>query len=344
MTTVDVETFLDPALDRTSIRPLEPVEREDVARWYRAMRLSRTFEQKLAALYRQGKIVGAVYLSTGQEAIVTGVVSLLGPRDYFSTVARGLAGWFLRGVEPKHVLARWLGKDIPPSHGRELGLFLADLKQYGIAPYHNGSMASWIPSGSGFALAFKLRREPRVYVAFTGDGATSPGDFYEGLNFAAIHKLPFVVIVENNCFAYSTANALQMPVRNVADRAPAFNIPGEIAFGNDIFEVRRVARRALEHARSGKGPYLVEFKTFRQRGHGEHDDMGYVPAALREFWERRDPVRLLNEYMLGEGGFSQDDVQAIDRECARIVEAAVEEAASYPDPAPSSVAARLFAE
>jgi TPP-dependent pyruvate/acetoin dehydrogenase alpha subunit len=205
-------------------------------------------------------------------------------------------------------------------------------------------MASWIPSGAGFALAFKLRREPRVYVAFTGDGATSPGDFYEGLNFAAIHKLPLVVIVENNCFAYSTPNQMQMPVAHAVERAPAFAVPGELAFGNDIFEVRRVARRAIEHARSGRGPYLVEFKTFRQRGHGEHDDQAYVPPSLREFWERRDPIRLLVEYLLGEGGVSREVLDAIDRDAAAIVDAAVEEAAALPDPVPESVTERLFAE
>lgn len=338
--------YLDPVLDRLSIAPEadEAIPREDLLTWYRAMRQARTFEQKLASLYRQGQIVGAVYLGTGQEAIATGVVSLLQSDDYFSTVSRNLAGWFLRGVEPRHVFARWFGKDIPPAHGRDLGLFLADLPNYGIAPYHNGSMASWIPSGAGFALAFKYRKQPRVYVAFTGDGATSPGDFYEGLNFAAIHRLPLVVIVENNCFSYSTPNAAQMPVDNVADRAPAFNIPAEIAFGNDIFEVRRVARRAIDHARSGKGPYLVEFKTFRRRGHGEHDDQGYVPDDLRAFWEQRDPINLFLDYLLGSGGVAQADIDAIDRECAELIAAAVDEARAFPDPAPESVTWRLFAD
>ncbi len=307
------------------------------------MRLARACDQKLGALYRQGKIVGAVYLAIGQEAICTGVVSLLEKDDYFSTVARGLAGWFLRGVEPKLVIARWLGRDVPPSHGRELGLFLADIEQYGIAPYHNGSMASWIPSGAGFALAFKIKKQPRVYVAFTGDGATSPGDFYEGLNFAAIHKLPLVVVVENNCFAYSTTIDKQMPVANIADRAPAFNIPAEVAFGNDIFEVRRVARRAIDHARAGKGPYLVEFKTFRTRGHGEHDDMGYVDAELREFWERRDPLRLFREYLAGAAGLGEAAVRAVDDECAQAIEDAVAWAEAQPEPAPETVTDRLFA-
>jgi len=336
--------FLDPALDRLTIRPDETVAREDLARWYRAMRLARTFDEKLAALYRQGKIVGAVYLGIGQEAIAAGVVSLLRKDDYFSTVARGIAGWFLRGVEPRDVMARWFGKDIPPSHGRELGLFLADLPNFGIAPYHNGSMASWIPAGAGFALAFKYRRQPRVYAALTGEGATSPGDFYEGLNFAAIHKLPLVVIVENNCFAYSTPCALQMPVKNAADRAAAFNIPGEIGFGNDIFEVRRLVGRAIDRARAGEGPSLIEFKTFRRRGHGEHDDMSYVPADLREFWERRDPIRLFSEYLRGEGGWSARDIDAIDEECAALVNRAVVEAAALPEPDPATVMSRLFAD
>ncbi len=337
--------FLDPALDRTSIAPdeNETIGPDHLTAWYRAMRLARACDQKLGALYRQGKIVGAVYLAIGQEAICTGVVSLLEKDDYFSTVARGLAGWFLRGVEPKHVIARWLGRDVPPSHGREIGLFLADIKQYGIAPYHNGSMASWLPSGAGFALAFKIKKQPRVYVAFTGDGATSPGDFYEGLNFAAIHKLPLVVVVENNCFAYSTTIDKQMPVANVADRAPAFNIPAEVAFGNDIFEVRRVARRAIDHARAGKGPYLVEFKTFRTRGHGEHDDMKYVDAELREFWERRDPLRLFREYLAGAAVLGEAAVRAIDDECTQTIEDAVAWAEAQPAPAPETVTDRLFA-
>ena len=189
---------------------------------YRAMRLARIFETRLASLYRQGKIIGAVYLGTGQEAIATGVASLMDRNDIFSTVSRSLAAWFYRGVEPKHVIARWFGKDVPPSHGRDLACSSADLETFGIAPYHNGSMASWIPSGAGFALAFKMKRQPNVYIAFTGDGATSPWDFYEGLNLASIHKLPLVVIIENNQFAYSTPIHKQMPVKRVSDRGPAF--------------------------------------------------------------------------------------------------------------------------
>ena len=335
---------LPPELDKTSIDPgQQSYTKVELLRMLRAMQLTRTFEKRLGSLYRQGKITGAVYLGTGQEAIATGVASLIQDGDIFSTVARNLAAWFYRGVEPKHVMARWYGKDIPPSQGRELGLFLADLEQYGIAPYHNGSMASWIPSGAGFALAFKMRKKPNVYIAFTGDGATSPGDFYEGLNFASIHKLPLVVVVENNLFAYSTPIEKQMPVKRVVDRAPAFNIESSLAFGNDIFEVLRHASRAIEHARNGKGPVLLEFLTFRRQGHGEHDDSSYVPEETRKYWEERDPIQLFVKYMLDAKMLSKNDLDKLNTECKIKVDEAVRYAESLPFPDPSTVNTRLFA-
>jgi TPP-dependent pyruvate/acetoin dehydrogenase alpha subunit len=335
---------LPPELDRLAIDPAPLVFSEDeLLRMYRAMRLARTFETRLASLYRQGKIIGAVYLGTGQEAIATGVATLLAEGDVFSTVSRSLASWFYRGVEPKHVLARWFGKDIPPSHGRDLGLFLADLENYGLAPYHNGSMASWIPSGAGFALAFKMKRQPNVYVAFTGDGATSPGDFYEGLNLASIHKLPLVVIVENNQFAYSTPIEKQMPVAKVSDRAPAFNVYSAVAFGNDVFEVIRTAKKAFDHARNGGGPVLLEFLTFRVRGHGEHDDASYVAEEARRYWQERDPLKLYVDFLLGKGGLGKEKLEAVDIETAVLVDEAVRYADSLPFPKAETVTERLFA-
>lgn len=317
--------------------------RDQLLKMYAAMRLARTFEEKLGALYRQGKIFGAVYLGMGQEATSVGCASQLEAGDFISMVARNLSAYFYRGVEPAHVMARWFGKDQAPSHGRELGLFLADLENYGIIPYHNGSMASWIPAGAGYALAFKLRKRPNVMLCFTGDGATSPGDFYEGLNFASIHKLPLVIICEANQFAYSTPADFQMPVKNVADRAPAFNIYSETAFGNDLFTVISAARRGIEHARSGKGPALIEFKTFRRRGHGEHDDMAYVSRELREFWESRDPISMYRRWLVGRGSIEEPAIAEIEANCARQIEAAVEYAESLPYPRPETVTERLFA-
>lgn len=316
---------------------------DQLLRMYSAMRLARTFEERLASLYRQGKIFGAVYLGMGQEATSAGCASQLEAGDFMSMVARNLSAYFYRGVEPAHVMARWFGKDQAPSHGRELGLFLADIENYGIIPYHNGSMASWIPAGAGYALAFKLRRQPNVMLCFTGDGATSPGDFYEGLNFASIHKLPLVVICEVNQFAYSTPPEFQMPVKNVADRAPAFNVYAETAFGNDLFTVIAAARRGIEHARSGRGPALIEFKTFRRRGHGEHDDMAYVAKELRDFWEERDPVSMYRRWLTGRAGIEQATIAQIEEDCARRIDSAVEYAEALPFPKPETVTDRLFA-
>ena len=316
---------------------------EQLLKMYSAMRQARTFEEKLAALYRQGKIFGAVYLGMGQEATSVGSVSQLQDGDLFSTVARNLSAWFYRGVKPEHVLARWFGKDQAPSNGRELGLFLADLNEYGIFPYHNGSMASWIPAGAGYALAFKMRKQANVCLCFTGDGATSPGDFYEGVNFAAIHRLPLVIICEVNQFAYSTPPHLQMPVKHVAERASGFGIYTETAFGNDLFTVAAAARRGIEHARSGNGPALIEFKTFRRRGHGEHDDMAYVSKELRSFWEERDPVAMYRRWLVGSAGLEESRLKKIEADCERRVEAAVTYAEGLPFPKSETVSDRLFA-
>jgi TPP-dependent pyruvate/acetoin dehydrogenase alpha subunit len=288
-------------------------------------------------------MLGAVYLGTGQEAISVGCASLLQQGDLFSTVSRNLSAWFYRGVRPEHVLARWMGKDQPPSHGRELGLFLADMEQYGLAPFHNGSMASWIPSGAGYALSFKLRKEPNIYLAFTGDGATSPGDFYEGMNFASIHKLPLVVIAEMNQYAYSTPVQKQMPVENIADRAPAFNVYSEIAYGNDLFTVIAAARRGIDHARNGKGPALIEFKTFRRRGHGEHDDGSYVPTDFRKYWEDRDPIDMYRRWLIHRAGINPSELAQSDGDAAAQVEAAVQYGESLAFPDPGTVTEGLFA-
>ncbi|MFN7927195.1 MAG: thiamine pyrophosphate-dependent dehydrogenase E1 component subunit alpha [Blastocatellia bacterium] len=316
--------------------------REQLLRFYSVMQLSRTFEERLCTLYKQAKVLGAAYVGMGQEATSVGCASLLESGDLFSTVARNLSAWFYRGADPRHVMARWLARDQAPTHGRDLGLFLADLKGLSLAPF-SASLASWIPSGAGYAMTFKWRKQPNIYLAFTGDGATSPGDFYEGLNFAAIHKLPLVVIVEVNQFAYSTPRESQMPVTDVIERAAAFNIYAEQAFGNDLFTVIETARRGIEHARNGRGPALIEFKTFRQHGHGEHDDMSYVPAHLRAFWEERDPIAMYQRWLTKRAKIDADELSAIDAEAVARVDAAVEYAEALPYPKPETVADRVFA-
>jgi len=188
-----------------------------------------------------------------------------------------------------------------------------------------------------------MRRQPNVCLCFTGDGATSPGDFYEGVNFAAIHKLPLVIICEVNQFAYSTPPQLQMPVENVADRAAGFGIYTETAFGNDLFTVIAAAKRGIEHARNGNGPALIEFKTFRRRGHGEHDDMAYVSKELRAFWEERDPLVMYRSWLTLRAGVDETAITQIEADCTGQVEAAVEYADALSFPNGDTVSQRLFA-
>ena len=262
---------------------------------YRAMRLARTFEQKLAALYRQGKIVGAVYLGMGQEAICTGVVSLLQKDDYFSTVARGLAGWFLRGVEPRHVMARWFGKDMPPVARPRARVCSSPIcSNYGIAPYHNGSMASWIPSGAGFALAFKLPARAARLCGAHRRRRDEPRRFLRGPELrrhpqaaARGHRreqLLRVLDADSRC----RCRCATWPI---VRRRSTF--PAAIGFGNDIFEVRRAGAHG-DRSRAQRGTARI-WSSSRLSGSAataSTTTWRYVPADLREFWERRDPVRL----------------------------------------------------
>ena len=328
--------YLDPGLDRLSIHPDEPIERAELLNLYRAMRMSRTFEQKLSALYRQGKIVGAVYLGMGQEAIATGVVSLLQKRRLLSRPWRavlrdGLCAAWSRVT----CIARWLGKDIPPGHGRELGLFLADLKQYGhgaVPQRIDGVVDSVRAPGSRSRSS--SGGEPRVYAALTGDGATSPGDFYEGLNFAAIHKLPLVVIVENNCFAYSTPiNAADAGGQRRGPRAGVQHPVGD-----------RVRQRHLRSAPAGARARSITRAAARALTWSSSRPSGSAATAstttwptcrgdLREFWERRDPVRLLHEYLLGDGAMPAGEVE---RDRRRSAAASIEDAVTYAEAQPTA--------
>ena len=154
-----------------------------------------------------------------------------------------------------------------------------------------------VPVAAGIGLSFKMRRQERVALCFFGDGATSRGDWHEGINMAAVFKVPVVFICNNNQYAYSTPLERQMAVENVADRAEAYGMPGEIVDGNDILAVWDAATRAIQRARAGGGPTLIECKTFRMTGHSAHDDAGYVPPELFEFWEERDPIRRFERFL-----------------------------------------------
>jgi pyruvate dehydrogenase E1 component alpha subunit len=218
------------------------------------------------------------------------------------------------------------------SRGRDGNMHMGDLS-LNVIPFVS-MLADNVPVAAGIALAAQMRREDRVVLCYFGDGATSRGDWHEGLNFAAVRKLPVVYICNNNQYAYSTPLEQQMAVANVADRAVAYNIPGEIVDGNDILAVYDATRRAVEHARAGLGPTLLECKTFRMTGHSAHDDAGYVPKEMFAAWESKDPIYRYQQTLIEGGVMTLEEIREMHRSVVGEVDRAVDWAAANPYPNP----------
>ncbi len=302
---------------------------------YYYMRLGRAIEEKLEALYRQGRIPGAIYLGRGQEACYIGSSFALKPGDIIAPTHRDMIAMLPRGMGVKAIMAQHFGKVTGPTRGRGEDNYLGDLSK-GI--FTTVSMLpDFYPVAAGAALAFQYRNEQRVALAYCGEGASSRGDWHEALNFAAVKNLPAVFFVINNKFAYSTPNEREMKIANVADRAPAYGMPGAVVDGNDVLAVYERTAEAVEQARSGGGPTLIEAKTMRMRGHAGHDPFDYVPKAWLQEWEKKDPVKRYEDYLAGQGALSDDDRAVLDRRIAGEIDEAVDFAERSPLPDPSEV-------
>lgn len=297
---------------------------------YYYLKLTRSLEKRIRILYRQGKIVGGVYLSTGQEAISIGATFALGKDDIICPSHRDMGAFLLRGVDPKRIVAQYLGRSAGITKGKDGNVHLGDIN-LGIIGFIS-MLADNIPVGVGIALTFQMRGEKRVAMAFFGEGATSRGDFHEGLNFAGIWKLPIVFICNNNQYAYSTPLELQMPVKNVADRASAYGFEGKIVDGNDVLAVYKAAEEAVDKARAGGGPTLIECKTFRMTGHAEHDDAFYVPKEKFEEWKKKDPLMIFESHLNDEGFLIEDMKKDIEDRIEQIIDEAVDFAERSPYP------------
>ncbi len=281
------------------------IKQADLLQMYYYLRLTRAVEDRVTALYRQGRIMGGVYTSNGMEAIAVGYATALEPDDVIAPYHRDMGAFLVRGITPGEVLAQYLGKRTGPSRGKDGNVHIGDLKR-GIIGFVS-HLADNLPVATGAALAFRIRGEHHVVITNTGDGGTSRGDFHEALNFAAVRKLPVVFFCNNNQYAYSTPVARQMPVRDVVERAKAYAIPGEIVDGNDVAAVHLAARRAVARARAGEGPSFLECKTMRMHGHSEHDAAKYVPPQVLEEWKRKDPI-LKAEQLLTQLGYADATV------------------------------------
>ncbi|MEX2264724.1 MAG: thiamine pyrophosphate-dependent dehydrogenase E1 component subunit alpha [Bryobacteraceae bacterium] len=297
------------------------------------MTLMREVEDRIERkLYRQGKIAGGVYVGRGQEAIPVGAGLVAEAGDVLFPSHRDLALFFIRGVHPRQVFAQYMGRQGGLTRGRDGNMHMGDLKLNIVAII--SAMAASVPVAAGAAFALKYKSSKNVSFCFFGDGATSRGDWHEGVNFASVQKLPLVLICNNNQYAYSTPLDKQMACANVADRGAAYGIPSEIVDGNDVFAVYDATQRAVAHARAGNGPYLIECKTFRMTGHSAHDGATYVPSHLWEEWGKKDPIPRLERRIVEREWMRPDEVEEMRADMLREIDRAVEwaEKSPYPDP------------
>ena len=308
----------------------------------RLVLLQRLFEDRIMALYRQGRVPGSVYTGRGQEAVAAGAGLALGPDDVVAPLNRELACHFARGITVADAFRNFLGKGTGPTFGRDGNMHFGS-PSTGVFPLVS-MLGDLVPVIVGAALAFKRRGEPRVAMTFLGEGAFSVGDTHEGLNLAGVWQVPAVFVVQSNRYSYSTPVAKQMVNTNIAQRLyGGWSIPAERVDGTDAIAMLDAVRAAAERARSGNGPQALEALSVRMHGHAAHDDSRYVPAGMREeFAERFDPVERLAARLLLDG-IPADRIEGVRAAAAEEIAAGLEEAEAAPAPDPSTLEAGVYA-
>jgi TPP-dependent pyruvate/acetoin dehydrogenase alpha subunit len=309
---------------------------------FRLLKLNRLVEDRLINLYRQGKVVGGLYGSRGQEAVSIGTAFALGPDDVVAPLIRNLGAMLVRGVSPREVFTQYMARGGSPTGGKDCNLHFGDLKRGLISPI--SMLGALVPVMAGVGLAAKLQKRSYVAMTYIGDGGTATGEFHEGMNVAAALGVPLVVIAEHNGYAYSTPTASQLKIKDLAQRASAYGVPARIVDGNDVLAVYEASRAMIEAARGGAGPQLLEVKTFRMKGHAEHDDASYVPKELFEQWKAKDPIDRFERHLLGESLATQDDLDAIVARIQAELDAEVDFALASPMPPPERAREGVYAE
>jgi TPP-dependent pyruvate/acetoin dehydrogenase alpha subunit len=264
---------------------------------YYYMRLNRSVEDTMTKLFRQNKIVGGLYSSLGQEAISVGTAYALEKKDWLAPMIRNIGALLVKGVPPRDIFTQHMAKYTSPTLGKDGTSHFGDLENLHIVSPIS-MLGDLIPVMTGVAMAGRYLGQKIVTMTWIGDGGSSTGVFHEGLNLAAVQKAPFVLILENNQWAYSTPVRRQVPLENLADRAKAYGITSYIVDGNDVAAVYKTTKEAVDLARAGQGPILIEAKSMRMRGHAQHDAAEYVPKEMREYWEQRDPIARHEKFLL----------------------------------------------
>jgi pyruvate dehydrogenase E1 component alpha subunit/2-oxoisovalerate dehydrogenase E1 component alpha subunit len=308
------------------------------------IRLTRSLEDRLENLQKQGKIKGGLFRSLGQEATAVASAYALDreQNDMLSPLTRDLGAILVKGALPREVFASYLGRATSPNRGRDQNIHITDLERGYIGTI--SPLGTLVSVMSGVMLAIRMQGKRSVGMVYIGDGAMSTGAFHEAANFAAVQKLPLVIVGENNGYAYSTPTSKQTRVLNLADRVKAYGIPTEIVDGNDTLAVYQSARRAVARAREGGGPCFIEAKTFRMRGHAAHDNQAYVPKEVLEQWRRLDPLDHFERDLLDKHSVTAGEVESVKARVEGYLDAELEWAESQPMPAPEDALGGVYAE
>ncbi|MEJ7577994.1 MAG: thiamine pyrophosphate-dependent dehydrogenase E1 component subunit alpha [Pyrinomonadaceae bacterium] len=314
--------------------------RDQMLELYRYLKLTRLVEERLVNLYRQTKVVGGVFRSLGQEATAVGTAYALQQGDFIAPLIRDLGAVLVKGIRARDIFAQYMAKAWGPSGGRDLNIHFGDMTKGFIGPIsHLGDM---IPVMTGIALGARMQGKNLVAVAYIGDGGMSTGAFHEGLNFAAVQRLPLIIIAEHNWYAYSTPTSKQTAVKNLADKAAGYGIPGHIVDGNDVVACYETMKRVVEFARGGGGAAIIEAKTYRRKGHAEHDDQRYLPAGELEEWERKDPLDRFERHLISQKAATREEMDKIVADVEREIDEDVAWAESSPMPEPKQAAYNVF--
>src|ERR1700719_4607483 len=283
----------------TEASPKTKLSRQQYLDLYYFMRLNREVEDTMTRLFRQNKIVGGLYSSLGQEGMSVGSAYALEKKDWMAPMIRNIGALLVKGVPPRDIFTQHMAKYTSPTLGKDGTSHFGDLDNLHIVSPIS-MLGDLIPVMAGVAIAGRYLGQKIVAMTWIGDGGSSTGVFHEGLNFAPTQKAPFVLILENNLWAYSTPVRRQVPLENLADRAKAYGIASYIVDGNDVVAMYKTAKEAVERARAGEGPMLIEAKSFRRMGHAQHDPAEYVPKEMRSHWEARDPILLYEKFLTSE--------------------------------------------
>jgi pyruvate dehydrogenase E1 component alpha subunit len=297
---------------------------------YRKMLEIRLFEEKVFDLYGQNLVPGTIHLYAGEEAVAVGVCSNLNVDDYITSTHRGHGHCIAKGADLRRTMAEILGKKTGYCKGKGGSMHIADFAVGMLGA--TAVVGAGLPIAVGAGLSAKLRKTSQVVACFFGEGASNQGTFHESINMASVWALPVVFVCENNLYAMGTRQSRIMSIQNVADRAAAYGIPGVIVDGNDVLVVYEAARTAVERARAGKGPTLIECKTYRHKGHSRVDSGKYRPKEEVEEWLGKDPIKRFRQAMLGNGILTQTELEHVETEVADEVSDAVKFALDSPYP------------